>query len=220
MNPKLTIPALPVLALFLGPCLPAFCQPVIDFTELSCGRTGAGELDPGDQLQRHDMDLRTYPGAMCNDGSPGIFYFRPYVGEENRNRWVIQLKGGGVCDSPQSCADRWCAEGTNFGMNTMSSITSPRVGIDGHGILNRNQASLNPWAKYNHVFIHYCSSDQWMGNNRNEIMTVIDPGTHVPRKIRAHFLGHQIFEAAIDILRARRDPPLTHFLSGQAVSFS
>ena len=57
----------------------------------------AGGLAEGREerpLIRHDLDLEQFPEARCNDGTAAVFYFRPYEGEENRDRWVVQLQGG------------------------------------------------------------------------------------------------------------------------------
>src|SRR3990170_3449932 len=40
--------------------------------------------------------------AVCNDGSPAVYYFRPGSGA-GANRWVIFLVGGGFCFSVDSC---------------------------------------------------------------------------------------------------------------------
>src|ERR1043165_7504115 len=65
---------------------------------LTCGVFhGAGGIQAGNDLQRQNVDLTRFPKALCNDGSPGTFFFRPYDGEQNRNRWVIYLIGGGSC---------------------------------------------------------------------------------------------------------------------------
>ena len=55
----------------------------------------------GGPFQRYTFDLTAFPNATCNDGSPGVAMFRPYVGEENRDRWLIVLEGGGECSNGQ-----------------------------------------------------------------------------------------------------------------------
>src|SRR5262245_12278928 len=43
--------------------------------------------------------------AVCNDGSPAIYYFREGKGS-GANNWVIFLSGGGLCYSVESCNER------------------------------------------------------------------------------------------------------------------
>src|SRR5690606_25252910 len=96
-------------------------QDVLDCgTEASAG----GLADGGTALQRVDLDPAIFPDAVCNDGTPGFFYFRPAGSEAARNRWVIQLQGGGSCANPSHCAKRWCSIDTAFGMTQMTATLS------------------------------------------------------------------------------------------------
>src|SRR5688572_12813266 len=74
---------------------------------LSCGRPGeAGGLAAGTDLKRVTIDRGQYPDAVCNDATPGAFYVGRYTRDEDRNKWVIFLQGGGGCGSGQACVDR------------------------------------------------------------------------------------------------------------------
>jgi hypothetical protein len=44
-------------------------------------------------LDRIDLDIEKYPTALCNDGSPGAYYFKaaPEGGQEST--WIIMLEG-------------------------------------------------------------------------------------------------------------------------------
>jgi hypothetical protein len=167
---------------------------------LECGTpAGAGNLNRGNELQRHDIDIETFPDALCNDGTGAVFYFRPHSGDTSTNRWVIQLQGGGGCRSGDSCADRWCSVGTNFGMTQMTANLAPEDGINGAGILDRRAA--NPLGNANQVFIRYCSSDSWSGTARNVVFAAQYPRTDEPIEMRVHFLGSRIIDAVFSILR-------------------
>ncbi len=167
---------------------------------LKCGKVGtAGSLGAGTELQRHNLDTTRYPNALCNDGSNAIFFYRPYQGEANRNRWVIQLQGGGSCGSPDDCAKRWCSVDTNFSSVGMSSNPAPRTGINGNGILERR--ADNPMGGFNHVLVKYCSSDKWSGTARDSIVDADDPLTGDPVTMKIHFLGSRILDATIATLR-------------------
>lgn len=157
---------------------------------LDCGTpASAGGLGPGTELQRVNLDPAQFPDALCNDGTPGFFYFRPAATAAARDRWVIQLQGGGGCSNPDNCAARWCSVDTNFGETQMTATLSPPVGINGNGILARGGAlgEPNPLADGNQVFIRYCSSDGWAGTAGSVDVDGRHPISGAPVQIgRAH----------------------------------
>ena len=52
-------------------------------------------VDP-DLLTLYLLDgTKTDPGAVCLDGSPGGFYFRPALTAEHKNDWLLHFKGAG-----------------------------------------------------------------------------------------------------------------------------
>src|SRR5262249_28603122 len=53
-------------------------------------------------LQRLSIRDAVHRHAVCNDGSPGVYYFRPGSGS-GVNRWVIFLAGGGFCYDVTTC---------------------------------------------------------------------------------------------------------------------
>jgi pectinacetylesterase len=174
---------------------------------LTCGRLGlTGVPATGNDLQRYDLST-AYPDAVCNDGSSAILYFRPGVGL-GRNSWLIELEGGGGCRTPQECADRYCAvDPTNpaattpFGIQQMSSDPYPPRGIVGTGIQSETDLR-NPYRLYNHVLIHYCSSDGWTGQSPLAIGTGVDPVARTtPVTFGARFNGDAILFDALRVLR-------------------
>merc|ERR1711972_1159762 len=48
----------------------------------------------------------TARNAVCNDGTPGGYWFRQGTGSGS-NRWLIHLQGGFWCWDSASCSDRW-----------------------------------------------------------------------------------------------------------------
>ena len=183
---------------------------------LDCGRgavgTGAGP-DRADSLQRAVIDTGAFPDAICNDGSPAAIYFRPFRGEANRNRWLINLRGGGACSGGQSCAARWCGcagasvcpatpadTHTNFDRGNM--VSAGAATQNGTGIFLRGDpARPNPIEDYNEVRVVYCSSDRWTGTRRAAPMTATHPVTGAPVSYSIHFLGARILEAVLSTLR-------------------
>lgn len=86
-------------------------------------------------------------GNACLDGTP----FGYYVATNASSRdWVIDIAGGGWCDSAASCVNRIASSS-----RLASSITwGPTSG--GNGITS-GSASDNPeYSSYNRVFFPYC----------------------------------------------------------------
>jgi len=183
------------------------------------GVNGAvGGMKGGNELQRKVVDQQAFPLARCNDNSPAIFYFRPASRAADSGKWLINLQGGGSCGSGIACAERWFSVNQNFGMKNMTSEGFP-AGTVGNGILARDNPR-NPFATYNHVFIHYCSSDVWSGTADNAVVTGFDFGALArgqqacTQEYTISFLGRRIFEAVIETLRRNGVPPLVFNAQG------
>jgi hypothetical protein len=85
-------------------------------------------------------------------------------------------------------------------MQQMSSSLAPSRGINGRGILSRQDE--NPVGNANHVFIHYCSSDGWSGTQSDVAVDTFHPRrTEEPIQMRLSFRGSSIVDAVIDTLR-------------------
>jgi hypothetical protein len=162
----------------------------------SCGQQGvAGGLGAGDDLTKYVVDNARFPDAVCNDGTPAVFYYAPASKVEDRNKWLIFLQGGGSCFDAQSCAERWCSIDTNYGMDKMSTLlTKPQ--IRGNGFLN--PASQNRFGSWNRVLIFYCSSDAWTGRESRTLQATLN---NVTRDYDVHFKGALIVDAVLDTLR-------------------
>lgn len=183
---------------------------------LDCGRggaaTGPGPAD-ADAMQRAVIDVAAFPDALCNDGSPAVIYFRPYRGEANRNRWVVNLRGGGGCGEAQTCAARWCgctgmrvcpatpeATYTHFDRGNMTSVGPGSQRASGI-FLRGDAARPNVIGDYNQVRVVYCSSDAWAGTRRASPLAALHPVTGAPVAYTIHFLGSRIVDAVVATLR-------------------
>jgi hypothetical protein len=198
----------------------ALIPPYID-NVLTCGRAAlAGGLAPGAQLQRVDISLAEFPDARCNDGTPGVFFFRPAATPAGAAKWVIQLQGGGACRTPDDCAARWCRIGTNFGATQMTSDLAPANGIDGDGILYRGPAQVSPFEDANHVLVRYCSSDNWAGRSGPLGLNAAHPVTGNPISYSIDFHGADILDAVIAKLRQAGVPGLVYTIGGGNVALS
>lgn len=97
--------------------------------------------------------LQAHPGAVCNDGTPGIYYIRR--ASPASGNWLFYLQGGSACTSDATCAAR-AARSPQY---TTSAGWQPKL----QGILSPDPA-INPLlANVNVVAVHYCSSDYWSG---------------------------------------------------------
>jgi hypothetical protein len=181
---------------------------------LTCGKKGeVGSLQNGTDLLRVEVDTAKFPNALCNDGSTATFFARVSGNPAARNRWLIELSGGGTCRTPADCAARWCSADTNFGMQQMTSKLLPAAGTTGAGITERIAA--NPLGDWNHVYVPYCSSDDWSGTARDVVLVTKDPVTQGDVTFRMHFLGGSILDAVVAMLR--RDGAPAVVAGGQAL---
>lgn len=156
----------------------------------------------GRDLQLFVLPRLAFPTALCNDGTSPILYFRPGVGI-GTDHWLIELEGGGGCRTAQECADRYWANGTNFGRQLMGSqdyrTNVPNMAAT--GIQSIDPAS-SPYGNYNHVFVHYCSSDGWAGNSTATVGTALVPPAHASEvTFSTRFNGNAILDAVLRALR-------------------
>jgi hypothetical protein len=186
---------------------------------LPCGNVGTvGGLGAGTDMARFTIDTAKFPNAICNDGTPGVFYYAPATREEDRNKWFIFLQGGGTCNDGQTCAERWCHINTNYGMDKMtSSLTKPAIRAVGF----LDPRPDNHFGSWNRVLIFYCSSDSWAGTNTTTLQATAGPTT-VDYQI--HFRGSQIIDAALDTLRyatpVSRHRAIRHSADGETATLA
>lgn len=166
---------------------------------LPCGKPGAaGGLAAGTDLTRYTIDTARFPRAVCNDGSPAVFYYAPHTAEEDRGKWFIFLQGGGSCLDGQSCAQRWCSIDTNFGMDKMTSTLS-KPSIRANGLLRG--VPENRFGTWNRVLVFYCSSDTWSGNTTAAAQASAGNQTV---EYTIHLQGSNIVDGVLDTLRNAR----------------
>ncbi len=101
-------------------------------------------------------------GAVCNDGSPGAYYFRPGT-QAHAKDWIVYLHGGGACTSEADCAAR--ADETP---NLTSTLNHPETIVE-DGILSASATKNPDFYNWNQVEVIYCSSDGWSGTTEGVI---------------------------------------------------
>ncbi|MCI0446715.1 pectinacetylesterase family protein [bacterium] len=115
-------------------------------------------------LQKITVPNASARQAVCNDGSPAVYYFRPGKGS-GANKWVIFLSGGGLCYSVESCNERKINS-----PQLMSSKGYPSTFV-GNGVLSDLAAKNPDFFNANQVAIPYCSSDLWSGDREKSNAT-------------------------------------------------
>ena len=129
-------------------------------------------------------------GAVCLDGSPPGFYFRPSLSKHNNNKkWVIFFKGGGWCEDVKGCFER---SKTELGSSTKFPLY---FGLGGP--IDPNESNNPTFFSYNHVILWYCDGASFSGNNNNkEIFVNNKTGT----TSKLYFRGFRILNVLFDIL--------------------
>jgi hypothetical protein len=120
---------------------------------------GEASANPS-QLRRFEITDAIARGAVCNDLSPAVYYYRPGIDRtthKNSNKWIIYLEPGESCKDMASCVNRWKNK-----QQLMTSTLSPSS-MDPSGIFSLSEAKNPNFNDYNHVIVHYCSSDKWSG---------------------------------------------------------
>lgn len=151
----------------------------------SSSASNAGPVPLPTRFVRQDINQSDYPGAVCNDGTPAVFYAQAGVGANaaaDAGKTVIYLQGGGFCTSDADCQARLAG--------LTSSASYPAQAVPG-GILS-STAENTTFRSWNRVLVRYCSSDLWTGD------TGPSGGT-----TNFQFRGARIVNAVIGTLRTR-----------------
>jgi hypothetical protein len=178
--PVPTTPPVPLLSEVLGDCGGTFRTPA----------TYPNQLLYGDDLHRVVL---ADPAAICNDGTPGVLYIRAATDPAHLDDAIVHLQGGSDCASYEDCAARWCGNGT-YDASKMSSTWAPES-TDGIGMFAQTPA--NGFAGWAHVWVYYCSSDNWSG-----VSSALPPPPDGEPAWRMERHGHDIVAAALAALSA------------------
>ena len=173
-----------IVALFLAGCqsgaatTPQQAATTLPTTETvpTTSALGASASFPS-TLIKHIVKDAAQRQAVCNDGTPAVYYFKPGT---DASHWIIFFQGGGWCSNGPSCALRWSSQ-----RYLMTSQGAPSVMPVG-GIFSIS-AQVNPdFLNYTQVYIKYCSSDIYSGDAEQQV-----------NGMTFQFRGHKIVEAII-----------------------
>jgi hypothetical protein len=98
--------------------------------------------------------LSAYPAALCNDGTPGAYYFRK--SNTGSTKWLFYLEGGEECHDDKTCT-KTANNSPNLVSSSLWSVKKPQ------GIISPNKNDNPTFYSANIVQVHYCSSDYWSG---------------------------------------------------------
>jgi hypothetical protein len=153
----------------------------------------------------------TVGNGVCIDFSQPVIYVRAApVTSPHRNKWIFFIQGGGGMQTFDDMLAKWFSGAVH---GEMSSRWAPPA-IGPGGIFADDPS--NPFADFNMVFIHKCSSDRYMGRKQSTVVvTRSDIAIHgvIPgmpfgvvrtlpsgSTIEYAFRGHDIVDGVIDTL--------------------
>jgi O-palmitoleoyl-L-serine hydrolase len=146
---------------------------------------GRGRAESGTPAMKHEIRDAAKRRALCNDGSPAAFYFRPGK-DPDRNKWIVFFQGGGGCATDATCMARW-ADQHNL---TTSSGLQMRQFPD--NFLSGDEHENPDFARFAIAVVHYCSSDAYAGDTERQV------GGQTWQ-----FRGRRIVDAVVDELMDR-----------------
>ncbi|HAN31774.1 MAG TPA: hypothetical protein DCQ06_09280 [Myxococcales bacterium] len=160
----------------------------------------------------HDAKQRK---ALCNDGTDAVYYIRAGVGT-GAKRWAIHLQGGGACPNACGCESRWATSNSK-----MTAATKTCKDANG---LSTAMKSKNPgFYNWNHVFVHYCSSDAHGGDTeqaRNPTELAKCPKYNKAGPSAWQFRGNRVVQSIFEDLVNSKLYPKNNLTEAEFVMFS
>jgi hypothetical protein len=155
-----------LLILIISCSLWAKSSPSTNIKALNNMRISSGAMNDPANLNSFTRYKATNAIARCNDGSAPGYYLRKGTGT-GKNRWILWLRGGGGCVDAQNCALR-----RKEVPGIMSSSLMPLWPESNEisGILSNKKNQNYDFYTYNHVILHYCSSDFWGGEGQSRVL--------------------------------------------------
>ncbi len=161
---------------------------------LGCASALPSAPRPDRTLDRLVVDGAKFPDARCNDGSTPVLYLRR-SDAENSGRWLLWLKGGMSCSDERGCRER---DADLTSARPWMRPERARLGADGNGdaqdgraggILSADPVENPDFHGWNHAYLVYCTSDDWVGTARAG-----------DNPLGLHFTGRQVLDAMVAAL--------------------
>jgi len=125
-------------------------------------------------------------GAVCLDGTPGIYYFKA-GSEANKTKWVLHFLGGGMCMSGAECQIR--------SKTYLGSSSAWGLEFDYQGPLSEDPKYNPDFYDWNHAFFVYCDGVSFSGDVEDPVQVGED---------KLYYRGHRILLETIKDLKAKR----------------
>lgn len=110
-------------------------------------------------LKLKTINTESDDAAFCNDHTPAKFYTDHE--QQKSSKWIVYFESGGGCSTKEKCIERFAS----------SKILMSSAWLDDHqtieGLDILSTEDKNPFSDYNHVYLPYCSSDMYVGMNKN-----------------------------------------------------
>jgi O-palmitoleoyl-L-serine hydrolase len=113
-------------------------------------------------LTKHVVKDAVQRQAVCNDGTPAVYYFKRGSGADAAH-WIIHFQGGGWCSNSPTCTLRWSTQ-----RYLMTSQGAPAV-LPVGGIFSTSAQENPDFLNFTQVYIKYCSSDMYSGNGEQQV---------------------------------------------------
>ena len=135
-------------------------------------------------------------GAVCLDGSPGVFYWHPATDPKHENDWILSFKGDGWCYDAQDCLGR--SKNGFGGSDFLSNVTT---GWNG-GILSGNDKDFGG---FNKVILENCDGASLTGDMTEPLMVSNHAQPEEPA-VPIFFRGRRIRDAIFATLLDPQGP--------------
>ena len=162
---------------------------------LLCLSSGLQHYDPPFETRVGDAigtrinltDAAVNDGAVCIDGSHGVYYLATATSDASKNKWIVYFEGGGWCSSNEQKSGQGFNSCLDRSTSTLGSSKTYPATMD-MGSANQLSAdeTQNPLMyDWNKAYLKYCDGASF-GGNRDKPQNVTDSGTVVPLYSRGH----------------------------------
>lgn len=140
------------------------------------------------------------PDAVCGDGSPYKFSYRPASGQSKG--LLLYFRGGGGCTDYVGCwgLDGQGGEGRRVSTMSNTEFTGPGV----HPLLGQTLGVFylveptNPLRQYDQIHIAYCTGDAGLKNEEQVFQKPEGAAPDAPASIKTYFHGQANIAFALD----------------------
>lgn len=130
----------------------------------------AGQAAWDARLEMHAPETTARFNAVCLDGSPAGYYFRPASNPAAATKWKFHFCGGGWCTSEETCYSRGFGGSPHPQMGSsqswppwLSTLLLP-PGAAFYGLMSQNESSVNPFGDWNFVWLAYCDGSSQLSD--------------------------------------------------------